>query len=568
MTAQAEYEMMMNSSVSPCEDFYLHTCQGWIQASSISYEEYLKDKTLRDLNDTLYHTQLGRNHPSWNMVTFYRSCYDFHRISVPLHAVVAKSIESLGMSLQGMLSQAKKSIVQIAPGLSVHRKLGFSKEANVYIKKVMTYTDYSIFNDTITARLMWYDMVTEGLQQESEKSDRNTVKVVPVVQLPEVEDKLSWIDWRNAINGNMNTTWKLGEFDIVQVVALDQMTQMTKTFFDEDRKLVALYMFIQAVVELLKFDFARDYNPHETCIRTTYDNFPGMVLNSAAIMLTRESGHLITILNGIREQVISEVSSAEWLDETTRPKAETKLKAVKIDILQYKESLGQTGAPDMGPDFLHNFVAMRGYNKDISVRFPHATESAEDSPLFRDYRYSSIENTVFLPSYIMTLPSFVKEEQDDFINYATIGSRLAALLSLAISESGSHVDPTGLQLDWWSKKTQELYNESVACYVEHYLDKVDFQNPVSADVRDALYASARGLAVALSMATLVDSRAEMLFFGRYCQQFCLRDFDKKPSPLPSRHLCEFSVVNQPKFFKTYGCGHLTRIGSFQNCEIM
>lgn len=597
-----EYLKMLNATIFPCEDFYVHACEGWISKHSDaeSYERYLDEKWLEDLNTTVYNaaTQDGS---SRNMGTFYKSCYDFHKTENLPAKLVAKSLKLLRMNMTGLLAQDLLSLfssvvrmsiargvdtifvftaikqnsgntIQISLGESLQRKLGLRIEAMSYLKAAMQHVDQKLFNSSVIKKLVEYDNRVEDILRPAEKDDRGKLSIIRVKDLPEVKGKLSVADWLDSINSNLHSSWKLSQRDHVLVSGLPKVQALTNEFFRKEPVLVALYVAVQALTTLLQFDFNKKNQHHFTCLLCAYRNFPGAFSNLAADSVGSKKMHqrFRALLNKIREKVVGDIASIRWMTNDIKRMAVSKLKAVHFTILERRMWFIHPRAPSMTSDFLSNYVAIVEFNRGESVRYPMPVSGASESliALNQSTRYWPDMNTVTVAPTMMRAPVYVDDHEEDFFNYATAGARVAALLYQAVSESGSRSDSYGREVTWWSDNVREAYNRSFGCYVEGYLRRVSINDDIGIPLRDTLFSTARGLATAIGLARLRDNTAGRLFFGRFCQQMCRANYFDEPVPLAAKHLCEFALVTQPSFSRQHSCSSQSRLGGFRRCGMV
>ncbi|XP_064460360.1 uncharacterized protein LOC135370519 isoform X1 [Ornithodoros turicata] len=578
---------MLNASFHPCKNFYKYACGGWLAGTSqeTSYVDDVFASVTEDAHTLLYDRNIGvlERDPFWNLVTFYRSCYDF-AVDTAKQGIVAESQKavqslhakewllddassllervirlSLGKAIPTVfdiyirpyreelrpLSQSKYHIA-VSLGESVSKMIRptaekFSPEVlKPYIISVLE----AIGIDMTHAFIKDLIKFEENFQQRSYES-RESWDDTPFnyTSLPSFPPHLQWEDWKKAIQREIVGASKIQ--DELYVYNMNAVTNITKELFIVDAKLRASYVSLLAVTNILRYRFQTS-SAQDTCVSLAMKHFPVntiYLISEQRIVPTLQSTFTIFV-KGIQSQVIQEVAKAMWMTRNHFGAMRNMIKALDVLVPETLPPLLSRDVPVMSAEFPENYVRISEYTRALENKYlKFGTHSAR--ALRANVRID--KDDFEFTNGIMWAPWFYDGKEDSYINYATVGVRTAIALFKFVMSKSTRLLQSQVNQQW---------KEGVSCMLHQ--TKLLQSNWSESALRSA-YEVARGTSVALDLASpLPDINAKRLFFARLCQQYCDRgdisnaditDFN----PMKPSLFCEFAVRQQPLFWEAFGC---------------
>ncbi|KAK8782757.1 hypothetical protein V5799_015904 [Amblyomma americanum] len=170
---------------------------------------------------------------------------------------------------------------------------------------------------------------------------------------------------------------------------------LVTAFFDKPKVELVTYVAMQAIAELLRFDFnsfrnlyrasvvfaSRNCKPVQTCLRASYDNFNDPMVKFFVTKHLKPSitDSFRTVFENIKEGVNQTAGSFDWMDETTRVKARVKVNTATLQIVE--TTIREVNAEEeyMTGDFLANYVRIARYNKERANRYPQSGKKLEEA---------------------------------------------------------------------------------------------------------------------------------------------------------------------------------------------
>ncbi|XP_064487872.1 endothelin-converting enzyme homolog [Ornithodoros turicata] len=603
-----EINRKMNSDkIMPCYDFYLYSCGGWFEthATSTSSIDVLSNIVMSKLNQTIYEHVLGDPNKDrfHGMVTFYRSCYEFHRKRHPVAILQPQVFQALGLTVHEWVRAHDISSIfdammhmtmsdgidtfysiefvddngqirlKIAPAVSIRRKLLYDDEADTrarlegYMEGFMDNIDRNIF-DVKTQQVIL--SIDSEFDEAAEFQGDDAEELVPFSNLPEVAGVLAVSDWLEVTNRYIKDTRRMLQLsDIVIMISRQVLQRQTQTLFKQNSLHLALYWILQASASLLRFDFNHLLAPHHDCLLHTHKVFASAFTTLVANVHVGEPRirYFHAFFDRVRSQVIEDLSTATWLDTTARRTAQVRVQAVKLKMITPDTAGLLLNTPRMSSNFLKNYVVMLGHRKHENYRFPMRSEVREEQQdkealMIGWAKYVADRNVIIVPTTMLMAPAFYDIDEDVFINYSAVGSTFFQLLSVAITGQDEYVTPL------WPEKTQAAYNSSLACYVDQFTKLVGDKRVVTPQLRSLLFSTTRSLSLAYSFSKPTDTLSKKLFFGRFCQLQCYSDFESKPAILPARAICHVAVQNAAAFFETFKCTYGDRMEPQRTCNVI
>ncbi|XP_064490014.1 neprilysin-1-like [Ornithodoros turicata] len=600
-------QKMNSDKIEPCYDFYLYSCGAWFEThtTSTSSIDVLSNIVMSSLNRTIYEHVLGDPNKDrfHGMVTFYRSCYEFQRERHPMPVLQPQIFEALGVIMREWIRQTDHASIldsivrlsmtkgidtiysikfvdddglvrlKLAPAVSVRRKLLYDDEVathtyfEIYMEGFMYHVDRNFFDLNLQYTLLAID---SDYDDAVGFDDDIVTEVVDVTSLTEVAGVLTVSDWISALNrGIQDDNRKLKPTDKVLMINRQGVRRVTELLFRQSPLHLALYVILQASGNMLRFDFNRVLSPHHTCLLHTYEAFDSAFTTLVANTYVGQSRirYFRAFFERVRSQMVEDLSTKLWLDAPTRRTTQVRVQAVGLEMILPDTAGLLLRTPQMGSNFLKNYVAMLGHHKREINKFPRRRGTS----VGRDYRESLIRgwakyvadrNVITVPTTMLMAPAFYDIDEDSFINYSAVGSTFLQLLSTVITGEDEYVTPL------WLRQAQDIYNSSVTCYTNQFTNLHKDKRTLVPQERSLLFATARSVLLAYRFANPPDTLARKLFFGRLCQLRCNTDFDTSPAILPARALCDFALQNMPSFFETFKCSDSDRMKPQSTCNII
>ncbi|KAK8776514.1 hypothetical protein V5799_030141 [Amblyomma americanum] len=365
---------------------------------------------------------------------------------------------------------------------------------------------------------------------------------------------------------------------------------LVTAFFDKPKVELVTYVAMQAIAELLRFDFnrasiafaSRNYKPVQTCLRASYDNFndPMVSLFVTKHLKPSITDSFRTMFENIKEGVNQTAGSFDWMDETTRVKARVKVNTATLQIVE--TTIREVNAEEeyMTGDFLANYVRIARYNKERANRYPQSGKKLEEALnlLVGGVTVDHQDIVISVPATHLLEPVLFENVREKFVNMSVVGSVLASeIVSVAFAPSGSMYAAGGLKMRWWPERVYRTYEQRLACYEsEYYRLEKDFVTSSNSstgtrlpeDVREFLMTYTRGLEISYALADIKYNNNAQLFFMRYCQQFCDSNAGnptQQRANLNVRLACMFPLVHNEGFRETFGCEHTHTLYPKVNC---
>ncbi|CAN7976532.1 unnamed protein product, partial [Ixodes persulcatus] len=591
---------MMNpvQNADPCHDFFDYACGGW-SSNSRGYRTFT-DELIANFKDTadyyLLHSHKieDEKDPSYDLITFYGTCIDFLKVAMPFPVLVRKAIALLDLSFTewfrnddplslfffvvrlslthgidtllkfDLIKDSTGSVIRLAPPSSVEAKMAGSKTHSdwmVYMVEIMYAFGLENITFDVTMRILEWD---EAVGNITKTTNFTAKQRYMVNELPTVPNLLKATDWLEAINDNLDYSIRLKNVSQkLWVAGMDSLKVMFDFYFKpglQSDHFVILYVFVQAVTELLRFDFNRDVMPQWTCLKLAYANFRAPLISFLGEYYVGNivNGEFESLFTKVRQQVTKGISRQRWIGADIALK--TQIKASNVTLLVLKQNTADTGygkAP-MTNDFMKNYVKIVRLNKEDSNRYPRPdTNSSDDLELLIGVlEYDYLMNRVRVPSVMMVPPLFFNSVKEPFVDMSTVGARLASAVIKSFLREGSNYEPGGLKQKWWSQKQLNAFSAHTDCLMAQNLPQ--WYGPVTSAVKDELVSSVWGLAVAHSLANVAGKKTlEKHFFLRYCQQFCTtHPDDNVPGlSLSYRMACHLPLLNLRFFRRAFECAN-------------
>ncbi|HLT39376.1 MAG TPA: M13 family metallopeptidase, partial [Enhygromyxa sp.] len=296
------------------------------------------------------------------------------------------------------------------------------------------------------------------------------------------------------------------------------------------------------------------------------------------------------MITRIDAALAASLAELEWMDETTRARAEQKIAAMGRKI----------GYPDQWRDhaelvidpsnhFANTLASKIAHHQREAAKIGQPVDKAEwlmPAPLLNAY-YHPTNNEIAFPAGILQPPLF-DAEQPMVMNYAGIGSVAGHELTHGFDDEGRKYDASGRLTSWWEPEVVAAFEQRVACVEQQYgawqpLPGKHINGELTAGeniadiggVKEAYFAY-RGWAAERGgdPAVVEGISNEQLFFVAYAQVWCQhvaepaleRQLEADPHS-PGKFRAIGPLVNLPEFAAAFSCAEGTAMNPVDRCEI-
>ncbi|XP_073820209.1 endothelin-converting enzyme homolog [Musca autumnalis] len=529
----AEMLRYMNMSVDPCEDFYEFTCGNWNRyhsaakgdATQTGFLENLQKSLSEKLMEILITPESVDTAVDRTVKDFYRSCLNLAALknNYPLKLreligefgempalagaawqeqqfdwleTVAKIAYKYGI---GILTPAEVSI-DLVDG-SVNRLYLRTAELSLGSKHV--YLDKSnsrlIQGITIVVYSRLIDFL--GMDVELAKATAKEIIDFETALARGIDDVNSVSDYREVIA--LDTIESLhqkyaGHLDIKKLMYLSfgtlpnlrvysnpkyirhliQLMQVTP------RRTVANYIFYKLIRKFLVEVPMTEQKLQENCLKgmkprffkifdnIMYRRFMSREIEQGIHSMWQEIKHTFT------QNLASD--KYQWIDGLTRLYAIEKVKAMKMDIVSYKDYDFQAVFGDLqvnNHDYVENLKALYALasknHRESITKPPKPTELGEE--LSTSPANILNENMVKVPVSMLQPYQVWSTQFPNAFNYAVLGSLLSHELIHGFDDAGRGYDVSGKPLQWWDLLSSIYFKERSQCFNEQYHGYI-FQN--------------------------------------------------------------------------------------------
>ncbi|XP_037943205.1 neprilysin-4-like [Teleopsis dalmanni] len=166
---------------------------------------------------------------------------------------------------------------------------------------------------------------------------------------------------------------------------------------------------------------------------------------------------ITTLVQEIQISVRQQIEQAEWLDEKTRTEALLKESTIEARIDNYEPNNINL---KRFRTFMNRYLGL--HNKDIrNETKPLELMIGKQINAF----YYNIDNSINVmhpPAYHKSWPNSLK--------FGTLGYLVGHEFTHGFDTVGAHYDSNGDERDWWTKKTEKVFDNRTDCYVQHFND--------------------------------------------------------------------------------------------------
>jgi putative endopeptidase len=164
------------------------------------------------------------------------------------------------------------------------------------------------------------------------------------------------------------------------------------------------------------------------------------------------------------------IDGLEWMSDTTKKEAQTKLSTFKRKIGYPDVLRGYKGLDIARNSYFENSLKSGEFQIKrnlLDIGKPtDRTRWGMTPPTVNAY-YSPVLNEIVFPAGILQ-PPFFNFSADDAINYGAIGGVIGHEISHGFDDQGSKFDAEGNNKSWWTAEDRSRFDERTACVVKQF----------------------------------------------------------------------------------------------------
>ncbi|CAD5213279.1 unnamed protein product [Bursaphelenchus xylophilus] len=313
------------------------------------------------------------------------------------------------------------------------------------------------------------------------------------------------------------------------------------------------------------------------------------------------------VANNIINSFAVHIRQAGWISEASKTSAIDKIKNVKIQAIGDLESLQDDALKSYYSEFnetaqsplfvlkkiaFNQFKAGKTFEKLLkdSVRSEFAGTGTEARPI-----YDRFTNTLTIPAASVVSP-FFEPKYPNFVNYGSVGVRIAHVLAHSLDELGIQLDASGHYSDWFAEKTTEFRrikdclekqyekfcplehtNYPDKCLGSHQLIDENIADNVAVHVAYTAYELAKdnkGADPRFIHLLLGQFSPDQTFFLGYARQYCegrkadsLVLGDLSVGKIPAEFRVRGALQNYRAFKSAFNCPARSNYTSEKPCEV-
>lgn len=519
----------LDTTVSPCEDFYQYAIGGWLKDNPIPSTEsrWSSFNIVTDSNNaklkTIFHEFTSKEFEKGSMEQkigdFYKSIMDSTTIEQqgldPLESLL-QELEQVSTIEDYVELNAQWNSLGISSFSSLYvgqddkvssRYITFLSQSGLGLPDVSYYTKKD--EESIKIQEAYKDHLITILDLVKHKtSDESALKIYAIeeslakISMSRVErrdpeltyNKLS-LKELNQLTNQIN--WSnyfsiIGIKDVKDVIVgqpefFKGLNKMLRTIPIEDWKAFSKWKLVDAYASSLSSEFVEaDFNffskilsgtevmksREERALRSVNGNL-GELVGKAFVTryFTEESKEDVRqMVENLRSVFKERVEQLDWMSDETKLKALEKLDAFNMKIGYPDKWTDYSNLHISSNDLVQNIMSVRAFNFEKMIKKLGQPVDRDEwfmSPQTVNAYYSSSQNEIVFPAGILQ-PPFYSVDADAALNYGGIGAVIGHEFSHGFDDQGSKYDAKGNLVNWWTEDDRARFDVRANVVVEQF----------------------------------------------------------------------------------------------------
>ncbi|XP_064487763.1 neprilysin-11-like isoform X2 [Ornithodoros turicata] len=497
----------INPLYEPCNNFYEYVCSHWINKTG-SFRQDTRDNFLRMVHRVFMSEEFQKPMPDGEhlLAILYRSCIAFMDEPRGSTAIIGRTLQQFQFLKRG--DKDKVSIIQDLIDLSLYGGIStifsivfMSVESNelmhikvtppisTRVEPVSSRVSYNEYIRTVLQIALQTDDVASQHRDINEVDEQVHRRVkgnleTGLYTMKDVGDIIPGVTahmWINVINRKItddiarhkrtiNSNVLITGMQQLQSVANYTMTVLT------DMLIFKLYFMVRAAVEILRYDYFRQYEMQRSddildkCAQVTTELLPFVWPR------LMEKRYNATITNAVRDMfhiLRGRVPDyVQWMELPSRLAAIQKLKNVNIIIVNYPSMAADLDYVSLTipGEFVLGYRRLAEIHAKITMKHPRTEKYLRLSKLVTDDQthYIDEDAILYVPAAALIAPMFHLGLKEKAFNYGSFLTMMSVTVAAAVTGDGTLLRPDGARESWWTKGTWEAFRKHSACMVKQY----------------------------------------------------------------------------------------------------